>query len=141
MFEFYIWIASCGSSGFIVLAGVHSGLIDSTCDECTNDFIKQQRGCEKPTHSPVWVAGDYEFYTCPLMYLSVQIKHWYKKYVNIKKGICKPVNYNTTNPKFFDAIAVFENYLDSFKQDKRDIEKNKKNFKKLDEALQCRTKK
>jgi hypothetical protein len=40
-----------------------------------------------------------------------------------------------------EAIGVYEHYLETFKQDKKDIEKNKKNFKKLDEAIQWRQKK
>lgn len=141
MFDLYFWTSFKRNSGFIVLAGVHSGLIDSSCDECTNDQIKKIRGCEQPTHAPVWVIGDYEFYICPLTYLSLQIKHWYNKYRQIKNGFCKPLDYNKTNPKFFEAINIYEYYLDQGREDKKEIEKQKKNFRKLDEALTCRTKK
>lgn len=84
---------------------------------------------------------DYEFYICPITFISLQIQLWHKKYKHIKNGICKPIEYNTSNPKFFEAINIYEYYLDKFKEDRQQIEKDAKEFQKLKEAKLWRMKK
>ena len=115
-------------------------MIDSNCGECQNDLIKKQRGCESPTQMPVWVIDDYEFFICPLSFLSYQILTWYKKYKLIKDGICKPVNYNNSSPKFLDAINIYDHYYNKFRNEKIEVDKQEKNFKKLREAKQWQKK-
>lgn len=140
MFVKYFWIIIKWDSGFIVLAGVHSGLITSSCIDCTNDQIKSIRGCVKSTQTPVWIIDDYEFYICPITFLSLQIRFWYKKYQQIKNGICQQINYDKTSPKFFEAIDVYEYYLEKFREDKKDINKNDTSLKKLQEITKCQQK-
>jgi len=111
-------------------------MITSHCGECTNDLIKEQRGCEQPTQMPVWVIDEYSFFICPLSFISPQIKSWYNKYNQIKKGICQKLNFNSTNPKFFEAIDFYTYYLDKCKQDKIDINEQSKNIRILKEAKQ-----
>jgi len=90
-------------------------------------------GCEAPTQLPAWVIDDYEFYVCPNSFISTQILTWYKKYKQIKNGICKPIDYDTANPKFFEAINVYENHFDNFRSNQSKKQEQDKNFKKLDD--------
>lgn len=82
-------------------------------------------------HVPVWVIEEFKFYICPLQWLSLHIRFWYQKYKNIKDGICQPVNYNLTSAKFFEAINIYEFYLNKFTRQKLESKKQDDGFKKL----------
>lgn len=105
-----------------------------------NAQIKEQRGCDKPTQIPVWVIDEYKFFICPFKWVSPQISFWYKKYSLIKNNICLPLNYDFCNPKFIEAIDIYEYYLHQFTKDKIKNEEINKSFRQLKEAKQCRTK-
>ncbi len=109
-------------------------MITESCADCSNDHIKKLRGCEQPTQTPVWVADEYEFYICPIQWITPQITTWSRKYRYIKDNICNSINYDNSNPKFLEAIEIYEKYLHEFREDKQKSDKQEKSFKKLKEA-------
>ena len=84
------------------------------------------------------MVDDYEFFVCPLSFLSSQIKFWYKKYKLIKDQICKPLDYVITINKFFEAVNIYEFYLSKFQNDKQTIDKNDKALQQLSEIKHVR---
>lgn len=90
--------------------------------------MKIQRGCKQPLQRPVWVIEDFQFFVCPLNWLSFQILAWSDEYKLIKKGICKQIEYSKIASKFFSAITIYEKYLYEFQKDKKQIDKSEKTF-------------
>ena len=97
-------------------------------------------GCVEPTQFPVWTIDEYQFHICPINFLSPQIKSWFNHYKQIKDGICSKVNYGLTNAKFFEAINIYENYLNNCNRENANYQKEQKTFKVLKDASNARRK-
>ena len=47
--------------------------------------LRKDLGCEEPTQMPVWEIEDYEFYSCPLSFVSPAVWEWYSEYLYMKE--------------------------------------------------------
>ena len=117
-----------------MLAGIHAGDLQMDCVDCQRDL----NGCENPTQLPVWGTEEYEFYVCPMHFLTPQIISWGKHYNLIKNNISKPINYETTQAKWIEAIDIYELALTTCQNMKTKNDKLESSFKKLKDMKNAR---
>ena len=70
-----------GGHGFSILAALHGGGLELSCRACAADpQLKSMSGCEEPTQEPVWVDGEDEYYSCPVLFVPETVSEWYEEY-------------------------------------------------------------
>jgi hypothetical protein len=63
-------------------------------------------GCETPTQVAVWETEEYEFFNCPLRFVSNSVWEWCNEYAYAKDlGTALP--YNLQSNLFLEAWAVY----------------------------------
>lgn len=95
------------------MAGAHSGAIKLSCHECP-EVIRTAFGCENPTQAPVWEFDDFEFYNCPISFITPEITEWFLEYKYVKAGIVQALRYEERQARWYDAVELYEGYLEAF---------------------------
>ena len=55
-----------------MIAALRSGKLSVSCRDCQNaPSLKEEWGCEEPKQWAVWADGEYEFYSCPMLFVKL----------------------------------------------------------------------
>ena len=113
--------------GVIVLALIHAKIIDISCDNC-NDMQKKIYACTENSDTPVFEYEEYEFYTCPLKFITNNIFDFYDElsYYELFPG---------SAPKYGQHSITFWNLTKLYKSTYNKAIENKQSNKDTDKAL------
>jgi hypothetical protein len=78
----------------------------STCDA----FDKKEYGCRKPLQYAAWDFNGIEYKSCPVAFITPQVRAWHEKYSLMKKY--GGFNYESMNARDVAAIVYFDNAYD-----------------------------
>ena len=76
-----------------------------TCGSC-DSFDKKEFGCRKPLQQAVWDDGTIEFRSCPMAFITPNIRAWHEKYRLVKKY--GGFNYDNMNCRDVAAYIYFD---------------------------------
>lgn len=103
------------------MAAVHSGIIPQSCSKCQRDpALKEFWGCDKPSQTVVERLPDdsdnvFEYYSCPMLFISKSSNDFYQKYTMTKNGQIRPQEYDSEDAKYIDMVNYYESWLNRFK--------------------------
>ena len=66
----------------------------------------------------VWAVDEYEFHSCPIIFITKEITDWYREYSAIKNGLVQPDRYDEKQARWFDASDIYNNYYLRFESEK-----------------------
>ena len=95
-------------------------MIAFNCNQCREaPYIKEIRGCEKPTQTPAhWLDEDEDWYQCPRLFIPPKCWEFFNKYCSYKDDTATPPDFEKQSAKFNSAKIVYENYLAKFLKQK-----------------------
>jgi hypothetical protein len=96
-------------TGLQVLAMIHGGELDISCDNCNNN-------CDEVSEHPLVVTEIGEFYSCPLKWLTPQVYNWYEEYSYLEIYPATAPSFNDVNIRYWEAVKVYKNTLNSIER-------------------------
>lgn len=96
-----------------------------SCTACQHDpALKEDWGCEEPTHSAVWVdeEDENEFFSCPILFIPSNVFGWYREYTYSKDFPGAALPYHLRSARWIDA---YEMYTSAYARFMREAQKNR----------------
>lgn len=94
------------------------------CRACLDDpQCKKTWGCEEPTQNVVWELEEDVFYSCPMLWLTENIIHWYDDYAYYSKFTGAAPKIDELTPSWLDAMKYYDQKMEYY----RSIKKPKSN--------------
>ena len=112
-----------GVAGFRILAGFHTGAINSSpCRNCNHDKqLARIRGCDgrpadRPAEWEYWEGVKILYWNCPTHFIPDSISEWYTYYKYHKDfpGAKMP-DIQDKSPKFLQAYTYYERCLNEYR--------------------------
>jgi hypothetical protein len=99
--------------------------LEYNCQYCQNDpGIKKELGCEEPKQVVVWETEDYDFYSCPLSFISPAHWEWYSEYA-YNKEFMKGPDYNGQSALWLEAWFYYISNYNNFVRERMKKSANK----------------
>lgn len=127
--------------GIMILAYIHAGEIDITCNNCS-ELRQEQLNCNNLSSTNIVFSDDKlgEFYNCPLKWLSVTVYDWYDEYYYLKNYPASAPSYNDCKKRYWECVKIYESTLNGLQvrksgqsvndQNKNELHKLKMGFDK-----------
>lgn len=122
--------------GAIILAMVHTGVIEYKCSECIHAVeISESLNCSmNDVEYPVFTHEDLpNLYSCPIRHISQDIYEYYDRYHYYKvfTGAMAP-NYDDADRSFWEFVKTYESYKNKYEAEKNDKNSNVNKAQKTD---------
>jgi hypothetical protein len=112
-------------AGIIVLALIHVGEITFNCESC-NTLMQKDLCCSGEAPYPVMIHDEYEFYSCPIKWLSDAVYSWYDEYSYYEIYPNSAPSYDNVNLRYWDCVKIYKSTLNKAEIDKIHKKSNNK---------------